>query len=76
MKELEKLLNSIIDCLYSAYSFQNISTEKNELFAILDYRGYACYVKRGVTLIFYFESKRSIWVQNFVSGCCLKFRND
>ena len=22
------------------------------------------------------ESKRSIWVQNFVSGCCMKFRND
>ena len=27
--------------------------------------------------IFYLENiKRSIWVQNFVSGCCLKFRND
>ena len=31
---------------------------------------------RGHTSNFYLESKRSIWVQNFVSGCCLKFRND
>ena len=32
--------------------------------------------REGSCLIFYLESKLSIWVQKFISGCCLKFRND
>ena len=60
--------NNLLQIVYILLSFQNTSIEKSELFAILDYWGHACYVKRGVTLIFYRESKRSIWVQNFVSA--------
>jgi hypothetical protein len=60
LKELLKLYITLLQIVYILLSFQNISTEKSELFAILDYWGYACYVKRGVTLSFYLESNRLI----------------
>ena len=77
LKEILKLYIKLYYKLlpYILLSFQNISTEKSELFAIFDYWGYTCYVKRGMTLIFCLESKWLIWVQKFVSGCSVAVWN-